>query len=160
MELITRGGTAALIEAFANGTTSLDRVRAWVGRVVAANETDIADADAPVVAQVINVFEDDSLDELQLRKFARDAVPILQSDLAADRVSVLLNLLSRRDHMEHVFSQAANGTISSVALENALAKTGLPLPARRKLTSQELVGYRKVATALHSGDLRDLIELA
>lgn len=159
MELITRGGTAALIEAFANGAASLDRVRAWAGRVVAASETDIVDADAPVVAQVINVFEDDSLDELQLRKFARDAVPILQSDLAADRVSVLLDLLSRRDHMVHVFSLAANGTISSVALGNALAKTGLPLPARRRLASQERTGYRKVATALHSGDLKDLLEL-
>ena len=159
MELITREGTAALIEAFANGATSLDRVRAWAGRVVAANETDIVDADAPLVAEVINIFEDDSLDELRLREFARAAVPILQSDLAADRVAVLLNVLSRRDHLEHVFMQAANGTISSVALENALAKTDLPLPIRRKLTSQDRVGYRKIATALRSGALRNLVEL-
>lgn len=159
METVTRATTAILIAAFANRQASLDSVRKWIGRVVAADEMDIADEDAAAVAAVINMFEDSSLTPLALASASGSVADVLRREISADDAAIVINLLSRREHLAELFSKAAEGVLSRVALSNALSKTDLPLAVQRRLAKHESQEHASTAAALRSGNVSELVAL-
>ena len=158
MEIVTRASTAALVDAFNAGRSTLDSVRAWTGRVLAADELEIADGDAAAVAAVINVFEDDSLATSELRWLAVPMAAVLRHPMSSDSAATMINLLARRSHVSELFVRASRGELSAIALGNALSKTNLATAVQRKLVARRRKGYAEVAAALHAGIVESLLE--
>jgi hypothetical protein len=156
METVTRETVVSLLQSYALGRTALADIRTWIGRIVAADDIEIADEDAAAVAPVINVFEDSSIEDSELPALAGRIADILGLGLSGEKCVALIALVVNARRLSELLQRVACGQISDVALGNALSRTQLPLGVRRWLERSSPQQRARIARALTDGDVRML----
>jgi len=157
METLTRESVVSLLQSYALGRTALADIRTWIGRVVAADDIEIADEDAAAIAAVINVFEDSSIEDSELPALAGHIADILGLlGLSGEKYVALIALLVNARRLSDLLRRVASGQISDVALGNALSRTQLPLGVRRWLERSSPQQRERIERALTDGDVRML----
>lgn len=160
IDLVTRDDAANLIERFARGELAPIDIRRWTGRVLAANDLEIVDDDAAIVAAVINLFEDDSISDDQLVGMA-DAVAcalrLPKYSHSDAEIQTVLCLLATPERFLDLLDGYASDRISHIGLQTALAKTDLPREVRRQLSEASTEKLTRLAAALHHRDVGGII---